>query len=188
MLLHYFRFCGTFRNCKKYCACGLFLVSLIILFHCRECLFESSERLQLLWAIEFETDSRLLPPVNYGDRSATLSKECNRSHSPLCDQVDQGSSRMRRTYQSIDPVTFLLQSKSLMYCAVPKIATKTILSLMTYVYLRDISDRLENNRIDLANNGTLRKQLIGVTRLVDQLKKVSRLDSEGSVTCLVRMI
>ena len=172
MFLHYFRFCGTFRNCKRYCAYGLLIITLVILFYCRECLFGSNGKLQLLWAVEFETNSRLLSSVNDEDRSATLSKECNRPHSPLCDQGEQRSSRIRRTYQSIDLVTFLLHSKSLMYCAVPKMATKTILSLLTYVYLRDISDHLENNPINFANDKTMRQQLIGVTKLVDQLKKV----------------
>ena len=175
MSLHHFRFCGTFRNCKKYCA---FVLLLVILFRCRHCLFGASGRLQTFWTIEFESNSLFSPSNNYESRSATLGEECNRSHSPLCDQDERRVSRVRRTYQSIELVTFLLRSKSLMYCAVPKMATKTILSLLTYVYLRDLSDHLERNQTNFVYNRTLREQLIGVTRLAAQFKKVGQTSAD----------
>jgi hypothetical protein len=65
-----------------------------------------------------------------------------------------------------------------MYCAIPKIASKTLISLMIYVYVRDIIDYLKNNWTNIDVNRTRPEQfinipkLINISKLIEQLHKV----------------
>jgi hypothetical protein len=68
--------------------------------------------------------------------------------------------------------TLLLPSHSLVYCAVPKIATKAILTAMIYVHLRDISEHLNNNwtNVDVAIAQT--EQRMSISPFINELRKV----------------
>jgi len=59
-----------------------------------------------------------------------------------------------------------------MYCAVPKIATKAILTAMIYVHLRDISEHLNNNwtNVDVAIAQT--EQRMSISPFINELRKV----------------
>jgi hypothetical protein len=59
-----------------------------------------------------------------------------------------------------------------MYCAVPKVATKAIITAMMYVHLRDISEHLNNNWTNVDAATARNEQLINITALVEDLRKV----------------
>ena len=47
------------------------------------------------------------------------------------------SSHWNHSSNRINYFVFLLRSHSLLYCAVPKVATRTFLTFITYLYIRD---------------------------------------------------
>jgi hypothetical protein len=59
-----------------------------------------------------------------------------------------------------------------MYCAVPKVATKAVLTAMMHVHLRDISEHLNNNWINIDATTARTEQLINISALVEDLRKV----------------
>ena len=62
-----------------------------------------------------------------------------------------------------------------MYCAVPKIATKTVLSYLIYIYFRELSDHLNSSGTDSHTDRARSDQLVGITKLVKELQKVGRI-------------
>jgi hypothetical protein len=69
-------------------------------------------------------------------------------------------------------MTLLLPSHSLMYCAVPKIATKAILTAMLYVHLCDISEHLNNNWTNVDVTIAQTEQRLNISPFIDELRKV----------------
>ncbi|CAF3930325.1 unnamed protein product [Rotaria sp. Silwood1] len=65
----------------------------------------------------------------------------------------------------------LQQSRSLMYCPVPKVATKTLLTVMLYMHIRDINEHLNNNwrNIDAAKART--EQMINISAFIEELRQ-----------------
>jgi len=59
-----------------------------------------------------------------------------------------------------------------MYCAVPKIATKAILTAMFYVHLRDISEHLNNNWTNVDVGIARTEQRLNISPLIYELRKV----------------
>jgi hypothetical protein len=59
-----------------------------------------------------------------------------------------------------------------MYCAVPKIATKALLTVILYVHLRDINEHLNNNwtNVDVAIAQT--EQHLNISPFINELRKV----------------
>lgn len=119
-----------------------------------------------------EADSSLFVPMAYKERSRTLSGQCNHSDTSVLDMIKYAPASLIRAYPWLNAALFPLQSKSLMYCAVPKIASKTLVSLIIYVYVRDIINYFNNNRANIDVNRTRIEQLIDIPKLTQQLRKV----------------
>ncbi|CAF4286104.1 unnamed protein product [Adineta steineri] len=75
-------------------------------------------------------------------------------------------------YPWLNTALYPLQSQSLMYCAVPKVASKTLVSLMMYVVVRDIITHLDNNSTNINIKKIRPEQLIDIPKLIDELQKV----------------
>ncbi|CAF1404853.1 unnamed protein product [Adineta ricciae] len=58
-----------------------------------------------------------------------------------------------------------------MYCAVPKVATKTLLTLMLYVHLLDIQRNLRNNWTNIDINRTRTEQTIDISTFIQDLRQ-----------------
>jgi hypothetical protein len=125
-----------------------------------------------------EADSSLSVPMIYEDRSRTLNGKCNHLHTSVFDIKKFTPASLIKIYPWLNAALFPLRSKSLMYCAIPKIASKTLISLMIYVYVRDIIDYLKNNWTNIDVNRTRPEQfinipkLINISKLIEQLHKV----------------
>ncbi|CAF0814112.1 unnamed protein product [Adineta steineri] len=74
-------------------------------------------------------------------------------------------------YPWLNAALYPLQSQSLMYCAIPKIASKTLVSLMMYVFVRDIITHLDNNSTNINTKRIRPEQLIDIPKLINQLQK-----------------
>lgn len=173
MFLNFIACHGTLEQCKKYCAYGIIVISFLVIFQIRQYFFTTKEKPDLLSIVEIETDSNLLMPMIYEDRSRTLSGKCNHSHSSVLDIGKYAPANWIKAYPWLNSALFPIQSKSLMYCAIPKIASKTLISLMMYVYVQDIIGYLNKNWTKMNVNSTRRlEQLINIPKLIEQLRKV----------------
>jgi hypothetical protein len=169
MLIYYH---GTLRKCKKYCAHVVILISFSVIYQSYAFFLIINKKVDLLPVIAMESDSSLLVPIIYEDRSRTLNGKCNHSHTSVFDIVNHAPASLIRTYPWLNAAIFPLQSNSLMYCAVPKIASKTIISLLMYVYVRDNIDYLKDYLANTNVNKNQTKNLINISKLIEQLRKV----------------
>jgi hypothetical protein len=172
MSIRIIRYSNTLRSYKKCYAYAIVSISLLIIYQSHEYLFVINRKLDLTLITAMEKQSHSSVPMIYQDRSRALSDRCNHSHSAASDIRNHNAFDLVREHQLLDLVIFLLQSQSLMYCAVPKIATKTLLTVMIYIHFRDISDHLNTNwkNIDLDRART--EQFINISALVEELRKV----------------
>ncbi|CAF1491329.1 unnamed protein product, partial [Adineta steineri] len=131
-----------------------------------------------------ETNSNLLVPMIYEHRSKILNSKCNDLHTSENNLTNCSSASLVYTYPWLNAALFSLQSQSLMYCAIPKIASKTLISLMMYVHVRDIVTHLSNNPKNISLNGTRAEQFIDIPRLIAELQKngISIPKTKGSIS------
>jgi hypothetical protein len=59
-----------------------------------------------------------------------------------------------------------------MYCGVPKIATKAILTAMIYVHLRDINEHLNNNWTNIDRGIAQTEKRLSISPFINELRKV----------------
>jgi hypothetical protein len=104
--------------------------------------------------------------------SRTFNGRCDASDSAQHDIRKNTGAELVRQYSLLNWVSWVLESHSLMYCAVPKVATKSVLAAIVYTHFRDINDHIHNNwtNIDAARART--EQFINVRVLIEQLRKV----------------
>jgi hypothetical protein len=171
MFLRCIRCHGTLHKCKNYCAVVI-LMSIMVIFQSHTYFFLINKKSDFLPVIGIEADSSLFVPMIYEDRSRTLSGKCNHSDTAVFNIRQYAPASLIASYPWLNAALFPLQSKSLMYCAVPKIASKTIMSLMIYVYVRDVIQYLNNNWANINVNRTRTEQLIDIPKLIQQLRKV----------------
>ena len=69
----------------------------------------------------------------YGDRSEFLTKQCNNTGEPN----RQTLSSLVLHSNMLNHLGFVLRSQSLFYCSVPKVATRTFLTYITYLHVRN---------------------------------------------------
>ncbi|CAF1618470.1 unnamed protein product [Adineta ricciae] len=87
------------------------------------------------------------------------------------DLTKSSSIHLTRVYPWLHAALFPIQSQSLMYCAIPKIASKTLVSLMIYVYVRDTIQNLTRNGTKPYIDQTQTQQYINIPRLIKELNK-----------------
>jgi transposase-like protein len=107
----------------------------------------------------------------YEHRLRELKESCDCSHS-TCDIHNYNGESLLRQHPVLRSNTLLLSSHSLVYCAVPKIATKALLTVMLYVHLRDINEHLNNNwtNVDVVIAQT--EQRMSISPFINELRKV----------------
>lgn len=108
----------------------------------------------------------------YEDRSEVLMGQCKNANPFLFNMTTEMPNELVRHYPWLNAALFPLRSQSLMYCAIPKIASKTLVSIIMYVYVRVILNHLTGNLTDTPVNRTQAKQYINIVKLTEQLNKV----------------
>jgi hypothetical protein len=169
MFLHFIRYHGTLQKCKQYYVYVIISISFLVILQSHETFFIVNKKPDLLPVIEIETDSSSSVPMIYEARSRILSGGCSHSPTSVFDTRHYVAANLIRSYPWLKSALFPVQSQSLMYCAVPKIASKTLVSLMIYVYVRDIIDYLNNISANIDINGPRIEQLIDIPKLIEQL-------------------
>lgn len=168
MLFRCIHFSGSIHKCMKYCAYVVILISFLTIFTSNQYIFTLKKKVDIFLVIEIKDDYKFSLPMVYEDRSKVLTDQCNHSQVSLPDVEQYAPTELIKTYPWLNSALFPVQSKSLMYCAIPKVASKTLISLIMYVYIRDIINYVNNNRI----NTTRIQELVNIPMLVTQLQKV----------------
>jgi len=168
------RYFNTHVSYKKYYAYAIASISLLIIYQYRQYLFVINRKLDLIPITVMDTESYSSTPTIYSDRSRALRDRCNHLNSAASDIRHHTGLHLVRDNAAFIWATFLLRSKSLMYCAIPKIATKTLLTVMNYIHLRDIIDHLNNNWTNVDVDRARAEQSINIPALIKELRQVQR--------------
>ena len=167
---------GSLQKCKQYRGYIIILITcFLIIFQSHEYLFIMNKKPDLLLVKGISIDLRLSMPMTTEVRSRTLNGNCAHSHTAVYDITKHTPVSLIRAHPSLDAALLPLQSNSLIYCAVPKIASKTLVSLMIYTYVRDIIDYPRNKLTNIDRHRTRAEQRINVPKLIEQLRKVWQL-------------
>ncbi|CAF4128577.1 unnamed protein product, partial [Adineta steineri] len=75
-----------------------------------------------------------------------------------------------RSNELINMISFVLQSQSLMYCPVPKVATKTLLNVILYIHVRDLINNLNNNWTNIDNTKAKIERAINISKFIEELR------------------
>ncbi len=159
------------RLCKQCYAFALVVIGLFIIFQSYVGLFLVSRKVELSPITLPETTPRSSVSNVYEHRRRELNESCDCPHSTCHIHIYRGESLLR-LHPVLRSVTLLLPSHSLMYCAVPKIATKAILTAMIYVHLRDISEHLNNNWTNVHAGIAQTEKRLNISPLINELRKV----------------
>ncbi len=160
------------RLCKRCYAYAVALISLFVIFQSYAGLFVINRKSYLQLITVTENDSRSSVSMVYQYRLRALNESCNYSHSKAFDMHTYTGESLLREHPGLKSITLLLQSHSLMYCGVPKVATKALLTTMIYVHLRDISEHLNNNWTNIDAATARMEQRINISGLIQELRKV----------------
>ncbi len=163
---------GFLRLCKECYAYAVALISLFIIVQSHIGLYVINRKLDLELITATETNSSSLVSMVDQYRPRTLNASWDYLHSTECDIHKSTGDSLVRQHPVLDLVAWLLESHSLMYCAVPKVATKAVLTAMIYTHLRDISEHLNNNWTNVDTATARKEQLINITAFIEELRKV----------------
>jgi hypothetical protein len=163
---------GFLRLCKECYKYALALISLFIIVQSQIGLYVINRKLDLELITATEINSRSSVSIVDQYRPRTLNGSWDYFHSTACDIHNSTGDSLVSRHPVLNTVTLLLESHSLMYCAVPKVATKAVLTAMMHVHLRDISEHLNNNWINIDATTARTEQLINISALVEDLRKV----------------
>ncbi|CAF4032755.1 unnamed protein product [Adineta steineri] len=75
-----------------------------------------------------------------------------------------------RSNELINMISLVLQSQSLMYCPVPKVATKTLLNVILYIHVRDLIKNLNNNWTNIDNAKAKIEKMININKFIGELR------------------
>ncbi len=159
------------RLCKQCYAFVLVVIGFFIIFQSYVGLFLVSRKLDLPLITVPETTPRSSVSNVYEHRRRELNESCDCSHS-TCDIHNYNGESLLHRHPVLRSVILLLPSHFLMYCAVPKIATKAILTAMIYVHLRDISEHLNNNWTNVDAGIARTEQRMSISPFINELRKV----------------
>ncbi|CAF1062849.1 unnamed protein product [Adineta ricciae] len=143
------------------------------------------------WIIVEETDSNILLPCTHKNRSQLLNNKCIDSNRLVPAKKNHTFASLVQEFPWLRGSILSLQSHSLAYCAIPKIASKSFLTLMIYVYIRDAIDHVDTNGTNIVVNKTRAEQLVNIQKLHEALRKngipLPEKREEISVTSLIQI-
>ncbi|CAF1479987.1 unnamed protein product, partial [Adineta steineri] len=130
---------------KKYSFSLIIFLSCLTIFQYRTDVFLTNKKVdyELSQAIKINLNLSINKTVNSNLSISTIDnstyfKKCPKDKS-FFDHIPVRSNEL------INMISLVLQSQSLMYCPVPKVATKTLLNVILYIHVRDLIKNLNNN-------------------------------------------
>ncbi|CAF0795593.1 unnamed protein product [Adineta ricciae] len=143
---------GYFRIYKKYYLHIIALIGFLIVIQSRT-------------RVVFTTASIIYqysPNLHNVSHNYTYLMKCPSENSPKHLSV--------HPHQLVNMISIVLQSSSLMYCPVPKIATKTLLNIILYVHVRDLIHHVENNWTNVSTNRAQIEKMINISAFIKDLQ------------------
>ena len=134
-----------FRLHKKYYAYTIVLMSLFIVFQFHTDSFLRNKKIKLQLIKATETVSHSSASTIYPYRPSIPNESYNQSHSAVCGRHHYSADNYVHKNELVNLISLVLQSRSLMYCPVPKVATNTFLTVILYMHVRDIIEHLDHN-------------------------------------------
>ncbi|CAF0840831.1 unnamed protein product [Adineta steineri] len=96
-----------------------------------------------------------------------------------------------RIYDLVNWVTMVLESRSLTHCAVPKVATKTLLNAMLYMHVQDIIDNLDRNGTYIGADRAEWEKDTNIILFTNELRQkgivISKTEEPKSLSAFLRM-
>ena len=172
MFLHIICHYGILQKCKHYCEYVIILLCFLFIIQFHKYFSITNKKPDVLTEKGMENHSSLSTPMIYQDRLRTLSGKCNHSPTTVNDIIKYAPASLIHIYPWLSSAIFPVEHQSLMYCAVPKVASKTLISVMIYVHVRDVIDYLNDNRTNADVDRTRAEKRINVPKLIEQLQKV----------------
>lgn len=121
-------------------------------------------------------------------------KLCSNSSSSTTDQYTSNCPNKNlstgisiRQNELVDRISVVLQSHSLMYCPVPKIATKMLLNVMLFMHVRDMIEHLNNNWTNIEAHKAQIEKMIDVPKFIDDLRSVCSVNTRVTENFLVSL-
>ena len=183
-----FRHClhpsGVLRKCKRCYACAIVVVAFVLILRTHESFLLTTNKTNVPVLIKMESKRSLSLAIIDEDRSETLRSQCNRSKQVQSDIRTYSPAALIKAYPWLNGALFPLLSRSLLYCAVPKVASKTLISLIIYVHVRDILESLKNDSTQIEFHADRPEQFVNVTKLIEQLRKVGEKERARRSLCI----
>ena len=167
---HYYR---TVQRCMRYFIYGILLINFLVLIQIRQYFMIKGGKFDVSWIIVEETDSNSLLPCIHKNRSQLLNNKCIHLNRSVSAKKKPTFASLVKEFPWLRDSILSLQSHSLAYCAIPKIASKSFLTLMIYVYIRDAIDHVDANVTNIVVNKARVEQLLNIQKLHEGLRQVS---------------
>lgn len=162
------------RREKKYLACTVLFFSFVVVLLPHERFFVMANEIHSVLSMRMKRMTSSTSSFINEHRSQTMRHFCTYSKETTMNWRNSSVARLSKTHPSLNTALFSIPSQSLMFCAVPKIASKTLISLFIYVHVRDILQSQTNNSTDQILNRRRSTHFIHAGKLADQLRKVRR--------------
>ncbi|CAF1361339.1 unnamed protein product [Adineta steineri] len=144
---------------KKYSFSMIIFLSFLTIFQYRTDVFLTNTKIDFELTQTININSNL--SINKTDNSTYL-KKCPEDKSPHNIRIYPN--------QLISMISLVLQSQSLMYCPVPKVATKTLLNVILYIHVRDLINHLNNNWTNIDNSKAKIEKMINISKFIEELR------------------
>jgi hypothetical protein len=161
-----------FRLHKKYYASTIALIGLFIIFQFCTSPFLINKKIDSQLIKVTDTGSDSSASMIYQYRPRILNESYNYSHLAACGRHNNPAGNSVQKNELVNLISIVLQSRSLMYCPVPKVATKTLLTVMLYMHVLDVSKHLDNNWTNIDANKARTEQMINIPAFIDDLRRV----------------
>ncbi len=161
-----------FRLYKKYYIYTIALISLCIVFQYCTDFFLTNKKIDLQLTTTTEASSYSSISMVYQSWTNLSTENCNYSYFQACKKHSCPPGNSVHKNEFVNLITLVLRTRSLMYCAVPKVATKTLLTLMVYMHVRDIIENFNNNWRNIDAARAQMERSIDISTFIEDLRQV----------------
>ena len=166
------RFQAFVRLSKRYYAFTIALISLLFIFGYHPDLIPISTTVDVKLTKTTHTSTLLSTSAIHPYWPKIYNESCDQSHSVHCTRPNCPSVNLIHKNQLVNLISIVLRTHSLMYCPIPKVATKTVMSAVLYMHVRDINDHLDTNWTNVDAGRARFEQMIDIFGFIEDLRKV----------------
>lgn len=161
---------GFLQSHKKCYVSVIVLITLAFLLQVYTHQSFTNEKILLQLTEATETSSYLSETTTYQHQPSSVKENDNYSCAIVCGKQKYSTGRAPHKNELVNLISLILQSHTLIYCPVPKVATKTILTAMLYMHVHDIIEHLNHNWITIDATRTRTEQTTSIPAFIDDLR------------------